>query len=131
MDGRIDYTLWEKVWDNLSVNSYITIRFYAKDIVGNISYADVNVIKFIYIILVNNGDDNGDDDSEMGDTSFGPMPLIITSIAGGIMIPVSLLIRKSRFYHSCEKKYKNAINRILFLALFLLFLIFLAFAFTL
>ncbi|MFX0188767.1 MAG: hypothetical protein ACFE8A_13640, partial [Candidatus Hodarchaeota archaeon] len=131
LDGRIDYALWENVWDNLSVNSYIIIRFYAKDIVGNISYAEVKVIKgyFYQTIIADNGEDDGDDESERSEILFGQIPLIITGIAVCIMIPVSIAIRKSRFYHSYERKYKKAINKILFLAIFLLVLIFLAFAF--
>jgi len=44
-NGTIDQTLWETLWDDLSDGDLITIRFYANDTFGHLTYKEVVVIK--------------------------------------------------------------------------------------
>lgn len=44
-NGTIDQTLWETLWDTLSDGDLITIRFYANDTFGHLTYKEVVVIK--------------------------------------------------------------------------------------
>jgi parallel beta-helix repeat protein len=43
--GIIDQVLWETLWDTLSHGDLITIRFYANDTFGHLTYEEVVVIK--------------------------------------------------------------------------------------
>ncbi|MFX1389733.1 MAG: NosD domain-containing protein [Promethearchaeota archaeon] len=45
-NGTINQSLWELVWDSLADNDEIILNYYAIDIVGNLGYAEVILIKF-------------------------------------------------------------------------------------
>ena len=112
MFGRINQTLWEEIWDDLSEGETIIIRFYAKDTSGNVGLGDVEVIKFI------------SEPFNFIENLSGPMGLILNIAAIGIVIPATIATTKSRFYNSLDKKNKTIMRKFLFLVYFLLFLIF-------
>ena len=112
MFGRINQTLWEEIWDDLSEGETIIIIFYAKDMSGNVGFRDVEVIKFI------------SEPFNFIENLSGPMGLILNIAAIGIVIPVTIATTKSRFYNSLDKKDKTIMRKFLFLTYFLLFLIF-------
>ena len=43
-NGTIDQAIWETIWDTLSNEDVIIIRFYADDIFGHISFIEVYLI---------------------------------------------------------------------------------------
>jgi len=110
--GRINQTLWESIWDVAAVGDNITIRFYAQDRMKNLNYSEVYVIKYI------------------ASEPFTPVPLpieltdiIFLGCLGAVAITFPLIIKKSRYYSSSDKKQKNVIQRIMLLSIILLTLI--------
>ncbi|MFX1393623.1 MAG: hypothetical protein ACFFAH_08610, partial [Promethearchaeota archaeon] len=128
MSGYIDQDLWYDVYYSISTDNYLTIRFSANDSFGHTHSEEVKVLKPGGSFIGDDGDDDDDDveESDTSELSFSPIFLIIAAAATvGIIIPVSLLIRRSRFYRSSDQKDKKKINKILLLIIFLVLLIFL------
>ena len=109
--GRIDQVLWENLWNNISDGEKIKIKFYASDKAGNIGFNELEVIK------------QTSEPFDLMEILGGPMGLILTGTSAGVMIPVTLSIRKTRYYKSLEKKDKKKISRILLLVYVCLFLL--------
>jgi hypothetical protein len=110
--GRINQTLWESMWDIVAIGNNITIRFYAQDRMKNLNYSDVYVVKYI----------------AAAPYTPAPFPIGLTDAIflgclGAVTISLPLIIRKSRFYSSGDKKQKNIIQRVILLTMILLTLI--------
>ena len=109
--GRIDQVLWENLWNNISDGEKIKIKFYASDKAGNIGFNELEVIK------------QTSEPFDLMEILGGPMGLILAGTSAGVMLPVTLSIRKTRYYRSLEKKDKKKISRILLLVYVCLFLL--------
>lgn len=113
--GKIDETLWESLWDNLTQGDSITIRFYSSDNLGNINYEQVRVIKYV--------------EGYIPKFISEPMGLLVPAIAFGVLIPTSATITRSRHYHSLNEKDKKKMNKVIisafvFFSLLLIFYMF-------
>jgi hypothetical protein len=108
--GRIEQDLWEQIWDELSQGAIITIRFYAKDTLGNEDFTELNLIVEKPIILPKFLSD--------------PLGLILLSLGLVAMIPSTIKLTKSRYYKSLNNKDKGKLNKLLIAFSFLLSLAF-------
>jgi len=109
--GRIEQYLWEQIWDELSQGAIITIRFYAKDNLGNEDFTELNLIVEKPIILPKFLSD--------------PLGLALLSLGLVAMIPFTIKLTKSRYYKSLNNKDKGKLNKLLIAFSFLLSLAFL------
>ncbi len=89
--GTINQTLWNAVWDSLTQNDEIFINFYAIDIVGNLGYAHVILIKND-INDGNDDNDNEDNDKNKGEQIISGYELLI--LLGVISIGTIYKLRK-------------------------------------
>ncbi|MHA1701811.1 MAG: hypothetical protein ACTSUC_05935, partial [Promethearchaeota archaeon] len=110
--GKVNQTLWENLWDSLSENDTIKIRFYANDTMGNLNYEELTLLKptsteeplpFIF--------------------PFDLMEMIPLSLVVGFTVVLSVIIKKSRFYNVSDIKHQKFINRMLILIALLVTLI--------
>jgi len=108
--GRIDQILWEQIWDDLPQGAIITIRFYAKDTLGNEKFTELNLIVERPLILPKFLSD--------------PLGLILSSLGLIVMIPLTIKLTKSRYYKSLNNKDKGKLNKLLIASAFLLSLAF-------
>ena len=109
--GRIDQTSWEQIWDNLTQGAIITIRFYATDALGNLTWIELTrlVAKPFWLpkFLLN------------------PLGLILSTLGLVVMIPLTIKITLSRFYKSLNNKDKGKLRKLLIASVFVLSLTFL------
>jgi hypothetical protein len=104
--GRINQALWESMWDNLTVNGTITIRFYANDTIGNENFIDLYLNKFrptTPITIISN-----------------PLGLIFSTLGLVVMVPITWKLTKSRYYQNLNKKEKSKLKKVLITAFVLL-----------
>jgi hypothetical protein len=107
--GRINQALWESVWDNMTVNGTITIRFCANDTMGNEDFVDLHLKKYQpnqpirpFIIISN------------------PLGLIFSTLGLVVMFPITFKLIKSRYYQNLNKKEKGKLKKVLITASVLL-----------
>jgi hypothetical protein len=113
--GRIDQNLWEQIWDNLPQGAIITIRFYAKDTLGNENFAELNLIVEKPLKLPKFLSD--------------PLGLLLPTLGLVVMIPLTIQLTKSRYYKSLNNKDKKKLKNGLITAGFFLSLLTLYFIF--
>ncbi|MFW9823376.1 MAG: hypothetical protein ACFFE4_10600, partial [Candidatus Thorarchaeota archaeon] len=104
--GRINSAMWELIWDNLTVNSTIIIRFYANDTVGNENFIDLYLIKHIPttpIIIISN-----------------PIGLIFSTVGLVVMVPITITLTKSRYYKNLNKKEQGKLKKVIISAFVLM-----------
>ncbi|MFX1455481.1 MAG: hypothetical protein ACFFDB_08925 [Promethearchaeota archaeon] len=95
--GKIDQDLWEFIWDNLTRGSTITIRFYSIDKLGNVNFEEVNMIKHIPIAgLISN-----------------PVGFIFSSLGIAAMVPITVFLRRSRYYQNLNKRERSKLRKVL------------------
>ncbi|MFW9865542.1 MAG: hypothetical protein ACFFEN_05520, partial [Candidatus Thorarchaeota archaeon] len=113
--SRINQTLWESVWDNLTQGDIITIRFSSNDSLGNRNSALLNVIRYEPVEKIKLISD--------------PVGLLIPASGLLVLATASTVLFKTGYYKSLNKKEKGKIKKViiaasLFLALTSLFYIF-------
>jgi hypothetical protein len=113
--GKIDQNLWESIWDNRTQGESITLRFYSKDILGNINYEEVNVIKY--------------EEGYIPKFLSDPLGLLVPVIGLGVLLPITAKVTKSRYYHSLNTKERKKLGKVLISAFFFLTLILLFYMF--
>ena len=113
--GRIDPDLWEQIWDNLDQGDIITIKFYAKDTLGNEDYAELTLIV--------------EKPVELPKFLSDPLGLIFPALGLVVMIPSTIRLTKSSYYKSLNNKNKKKFRKVLITAGFFLSLITLYFIF--
>ncbi|MHA1438085.1 MAG: hypothetical protein ACTSPD_10955 [Promethearchaeota archaeon] len=87
--GTINQTLWENLWDSLNHSDEITIKFYAKDILGHIDYEEVVVIKYDPPFTDdddNNSNDDDDDNSNQNLDNENNLTFTLIFIIGIVII---------------------------------------------
>ncbi|TFF97828.1 MAG: hypothetical protein EU547_03265 [Promethearchaeota archaeon] len=113
--GKIDQTLWESIWDNLTQGETITIRFYSRDVLGNVNYTDLTVIKDIIPVIP---------------IFFSePIGFLASTIALVALVPFTFKLHKSRYYKSLNEKEKKKLGKLIvsmffFVTLLVLFYVF-------
>jgi len=107
--GRIDQNLWEQIWDNLAQGAIITIRFCAKDTLGNEDYTEL-------ILIV-------EKPIELPKFLSNPLGLISSVLGLVAIIPFTLKMTKTRYYKSISNKDKKNLRNILITAGFFLSLL--------
>jgi hypothetical protein len=115
LTGIIDQNLWEQIWDNLTQGDIITIRFYASDTLGNENFVELNLIVEKPI--------------ELPKFLQDPLGLLLPTLGLVVMIPLSLRVRKSKYYKSLNNKDKRKLKNVLITAGFFLSLLTLYFVF--
>jgi hypothetical protein len=115
LTGIIDQNLWEQIWDNLTQGAIITIRFYATDTLGNENFVELNLIVEKPI--------------ELPKFLQDPLGLLLPTLGLVVMIPLSLRVRKSKYYKSLNNKDKRKLRNVLITAGFFLSLLTLYFVF--
>jgi len=109
--GKIDQSMWQNLWDNLTHGDKITIIFYANDTVGNIGWARVNLVKYT------------GEPFNFFDIITGPMGFYLTIISMGAMIPASTILVKTKYYKTLDKSKKSKVRKFLTLTFFTLALV--------
>ncbi|MBY9016487.1 MAG: hypothetical protein KGD68_12400 [Candidatus Lokiarchaeota archaeon] len=104
--GRIDQNLWEQIWDNLAQGAIITIRFCAKDTLGNEEYKELPLIVEKPVKLPKFFSD--------------PLGLILPALGLVAMIPLTIKITTSRSFKSLNNKDKGKLKKLLIAAVFVL-----------
>ncbi|MHA1931762.1 MAG: hypothetical protein ACW96X_04425 [Promethearchaeota archaeon] len=104
--GRINQALWESVWDNMTLNGTITIRFYANDTMGNEDFVDLHVIKH--------------QPSRPFQIISNPLGFIFSTLGLVVMFPITWKLTKSRYYQNLNKKEKSKLKKVLITAFVLL-----------
>jgi len=113
--GRIDQNLWEQIWDNLAQGAIITIRFCAKDTLGNEDYTELTLIVIKPVELPK---------------FLSNLPGLISSTLGLVaIIPFTMKLTKTRYYKSISNKDKKKLRNSLITAGFFLSLLTLYFIF--
>ncbi|GAI59563.1 unnamed protein product, partial [marine sediment metagenome] len=115
LTGIIDQNLWEEIWDNLTQGAIITIRFYAKDTLGNENFVELNLIV--------------EKPLELPKFLSDPLGLLLPTLGLVVMIPLTIKLTKSRYYKSLNNKHKKKLRNVLIAAGFFLSLLTLNFIF--
>jgi hypothetical protein len=113
--GRINQALWESVWDNMTLNGTITIRFYANDTMGNEAFVDLHVVKYQPIRpfqIISN-----------------PIGFIFSTLGLVVMFPITWKLTKSRYYQNLNNKEKSKLKKVLITAFVLVSVTFLFYIF--
>ena len=115
LNGTIDQSSWEQIWDNSTQGATITIIFYATDALGNPDSLSVNLKVEKPIAL----------------PKFlqNPLGILLPSLGLVVMVPLSLKVRKSKYYKSLNNKDRRKLRNVLITAGFFLSLLALYFAF--
>ncbi|MHA2266676.1 MAG: beta strand repeat-containing protein [Promethearchaeota archaeon] len=113
--GRINPALWELIWDNMTINETITIRFYANDTVGNENYVDLLLVKA--------------QPSRPFQIISNPLGLIFSTLGLVVMFPITWKVTKSRYYQNLNKKEKSKLKKVIITAVVLLSVTFLFYIF--
>ncbi|MFX1267285.1 MAG: hypothetical protein ACFFAK_04920, partial [Promethearchaeota archaeon] len=109
--GKIDQSMWQSLWDNLTHGDKMTIIFYANDTVGNIGQTRVNLVKYT------------GEPFDFWKILTGPMGFYLTIIGLGAMIPASTVLAKTKYYKTLDKNKKSKVRKFLTLTFFTLALI--------
>jgi len=110
--GKVDQDLWENLWDSLSENDSIVIRFYANDTMGNLNYEELILLKPV-----------STEEPPPFIFPFNLMEMIPLSLVIGFTVVLSVIIKKSRFYSVSSEKHQKFINRMLILIALLVTLV--------
>ncbi|MHA2039064.1 MAG: hypothetical protein ACW98X_21780, partial [Promethearchaeota archaeon] len=106
---------WELIWDNMTINETITIRFYANDTVGNENYVDLLLVKA--------------QPSRPFQIISNPLGLIFSTLGLVVMFPITWKVTKSRYYQNLNKKEKSKLKKVIITAVVLLSVTFLFYIF--
>ncbi len=104
--GRIDRDLWNFIWDNKTHGSIINITFYSYDLLGNLNYKSVIVIKY--------------QQSTQFKIFTNPLGFILSISSFGVILPITIKLTKSRYYENLHQKEKGKLKKVLVAAFLLL-----------
>ncbi|MCK4286483.1 MAG: hypothetical protein KAX18_09790, partial [Candidatus Lokiarchaeota archaeon] len=111
----IDQNLWEQIWDNLTQGDIITIKFFAKDTLGNENFVELNLIV--------------EKPLELPKFLSDPLGLLLSTLSLVVIIPLTIKLTKSSYYKSLNNKNKKKFRKVLIAAGFFLSLVTLYFIF--
>ena len=110
--GRLDESLWDLIWNNMTQGDIVTVRFYANDSLGNENLVELNLVI--------------DKPTKLPKFLLNPLGLALPLIGIGVMVPITMKLMKSNYYRNLGEKEKSKLKKLLASSFFLLglFLIF-------
>jgi len=106
LDNNTNTLIDMNIWYQLSEGVY-ELKIYANDSVGNLNYT------IIYIEII-------EKPFNLLEFLIGPSGVIFPILSAGIMVPIGILVTKTRYYKSLSKKEKKKTKHVLILAALLL-----------